>query len=41
MLLEKVPADRLWVVPDAGLRSLTEDEATARLEVMLKAAASF
>lgn len=41
VLLEKVPADHLWVVPDAGLRSLTEDEATARLEVMLKAAASF
>jgi 5-methyltetrahydropteroyltriglutamate--homocysteine methyltransferase len=40
-LLEKVPADRLWVVPDAGLRSLTEQEAGARLDVLSKAAASF
>ena len=38
-LLEKVPADRLWIAPDAGLRSLTTEQARAKLEAMAEAAA--
>jgi len=39
-LLEKLPADRLWLLPDAGLRTLTDETARAKLEVLVEAAAA-
>ena len=39
-VLDKVPANRLWLMPDSGLRVLTEDVAKAKLQVMVAAARS-
>ena len=39
-LLEVVPAERLRVAPDAELRALTEEQATAKLTAMVAAARS-
>ena len=40
-LLGKVPAERLIVAPDAGLRALTPEQARAKLAAMVEAAGSF
>ena len=37
-LLQSVPADRLWLTPDAGLRTLDTASAKAKLESMIQAA---
>ncbi len=37
-VLAEVPADRLWLVPDSGLRALTEEVARAKLQVLVAAA---
>ncbi len=39
-MLDKVPADRLWLMPDSGLRALSEDVAKAKLQVLVGAAAA-
>ena len=39
-VLDKVPADRLWLMPDTGLRALSEDVAKAKLQAMVAAAAA-
>lgn len=39
-VLEHVPADRLWLTPDAGLHVLDEPRARAKLKAMVRAAAS-
>ena len=40
-LLASIPAERLWITPDAGLRGLTEEQARGKLEAMVAAAADF
>lgn len=40
-LLNKIPAERLWLAPDAGLHALTGEQARAKLEAMVAAARSF
>ena len=37
-MLAKVPAGRLWIAPDAGLRALEPETAKAKLEAMVTAA---
>jgi 5-methyltetrahydropteroyltriglutamate--homocysteine methyltransferase len=37
-VLRHVPAERLWIVPDTGLRVLTEDQAARKLSAMVEAA---
>jgi 5-methyltetrahydropteroyltriglutamate--homocysteine methyltransferase len=37
----KVPVERLWVAPDAGLRALGEENARQKLVAMVEAASSF
>ncbi len=39
-LLEQVPSDRLWLMPDAGLRTLTTPLATAKLQAIVEAAST-
>lgn len=39
-LLDHVPAERLWLIPDSGLRALTREVATAKLEALVAAAAA-
>ncbi len=39
-LLERVPSDRLWLAPDAGLRTLTANVAAAKLRALVQAAAT-
>jgi 5-methyltetrahydropteroyltriglutamate--homocysteine methyltransferase len=36
--LKSVPAERLWVNPDCGLKTRTTDEVTASLEHLVAAA---
>ncbi len=38
-LLDRVPADRLWLMPDSGLRGLSEVVARAKLQALVAAAA--
>ncbi len=38
-LIRRVPAERLWITPDSGLRTLNPDVARAKLEAMVNAAA--
>lgn len=40
-LLENVPAEQVWIAPDAGLRTLTPEQAEAKLRVMVEAASGF
>lgn len=35
--LERLPADRLWIYPDCGLKTRTVDESEAKLKVMVDA----
>ena len=39
-LLQKLPAERLWLIPDAGLRTLKLATARAKLQAMVQAATS-
>jgi 5-methyltetrahydropteroyltriglutamate--homocysteine methyltransferase len=39
-LLDAVPAERLWVMPDSGLRTLAPETAAAKLRAMVEAARS-
>ena len=39
-LLETLPPERLWLIPDAGLRTLGHATATAKLRAMVEAAAA-
>ncbi|MHC4429950.1 MAG: methionine synthase [Planctomycetota bacterium] len=39
-LLERVPAERLWLMPDSGLRTLTTAVATAKLRSIVAAASA-
>lgn len=40
-VLAKVPAERVWLTPDAGMRTLPPEIASAKLEAMVAAAAGF
>lgn len=39
-VLEHLPAARVWAAPDAGLRTLTQDQAAGKLKALVAAAAS-